>query len=100
MPSRTKKVATTMAALPSIPKELIDHFVTGPMTGAATALVTLVAIASSTPSTTIQKAPAWSTATASERIFSASAGPRPRAPGSTEVGRSTPRRWSTPRRTS
>ena len=35
MPSRTKKVATTMAALPSIPKELIDHFVTGPMTGEA-----------------------------------------------------------------
>ena len=35
MPSRTKKVAAIMAALPSIPKELIDHFVTGPMTGDA-----------------------------------------------------------------
>ncbi len=35
MPSRTKKVAASMAALPSIPKELIEHFVTGPMTGDA-----------------------------------------------------------------
>jgi len=35
MPSRTKKVAAAMAALPSIPKELIDHFVSGPMTGEA-----------------------------------------------------------------
>ena len=28
-------IAVRMAALPSIPKELIDQFVTGPMTGDA-----------------------------------------------------------------
>ena len=31
MPSKTKTAATAGTALPSIPKELIDHFVTGPM---------------------------------------------------------------------
>jgi transposase-like protein len=31
MPSKTKTVATAGTALPSIPRELIDHFVTGPM---------------------------------------------------------------------
>lgn len=39
MPSRTKlknaAIAAKSAALPKIPKELIDQFVTGPMTGAA-----------------------------------------------------------------
>jgi putative transposase len=35
MPSKTKKVEMAMAKLPSIPKELIDHFVKGPMTGEA-----------------------------------------------------------------
>ena len=35
MPSKTKKVELAMAKLPSIPKELIDHFVKGPMTGEA-----------------------------------------------------------------
>ena len=35
MPSKTKKVAAAMAALPSIPKVLIDQFVTGPMSGEA-----------------------------------------------------------------
>ena len=34
MPSKTKAVKATMA-LPSIPKELIDLFVTGPMSGDA-----------------------------------------------------------------
>ena len=31
MPSKTKTAAAARTALPSIPKELIDHFVTGPM---------------------------------------------------------------------
>jgi transposase-like protein len=31
MPSKTKTAATAGTALPSIPRELIDHFVTGPM---------------------------------------------------------------------
>ena len=31
MPSKMKAVKAAMAALPSIPKELIDQFVTGPM---------------------------------------------------------------------
>ena len=35
MPSKTKTVKTAMAALPSIPKELIDQFVTGPMSAEA-----------------------------------------------------------------
>jgi putative transposase len=39
MPSKTKEknaaIAAKMAALPSVPKELIDHFVHGPMTGEA-----------------------------------------------------------------
>jgi len=35
MPSKTKAVKTAMAALPSIPKELIDQFVTGPMSAEA-----------------------------------------------------------------
>jgi transposase-like protein len=35
MPSKTKKVAAAMAALPSIPEELIDQFVTGPMSAEA-----------------------------------------------------------------
>ena len=30
MPSKTKKAIAVAAALPSIPKELIDQFVTGP----------------------------------------------------------------------
>jgi putative transposase len=39
MPSKTKlknaAIAAKSAALPKIPKELIDQFVTGPMTGEA-----------------------------------------------------------------
>jgi transposase-like protein len=35
MPSKTKKSAKAAAALPRIPKELIDAFCTGPMTGEA-----------------------------------------------------------------
>ena len=39
MPSRTKEknaaIAAMSAALPKIPKELLDQFVTGPMTGEA-----------------------------------------------------------------
>ncbi|MEO6745930.1 MAG: IS256 family transposase, partial [Caldimonas sp.] len=35
MPSKTKAVKSAMTALPSIPKELIDLFVTGPMSGEA-----------------------------------------------------------------
>jgi putative transposase len=35
MPSKTNAVKAAMAALPSIPKELIDLFVTGPMSGDA-----------------------------------------------------------------
>ena len=35
MPSKTRSVVTAGTALPSIPKELIDHFVTGPMSAEA-----------------------------------------------------------------
>ena len=35
MPSRSKKVAREVAKLPSIPKELVSQFLTGPMTGEA-----------------------------------------------------------------
>jgi hypothetical protein len=35
MPSRAKKVERAVAKLPSIPKELVDLFLTGPMTGEA-----------------------------------------------------------------
>ena len=35
MPSKAKKLDRDVAKLPSIPKELIDQFVTGPMTGEA-----------------------------------------------------------------
>src|SRR5215211_322989 len=35
MPTKTKKAIAAGAALPSIPKELIDLFVTGPMSGEA-----------------------------------------------------------------
>ena len=35
MPSRSKKVAREVAKLPSIPKELVSVFLTGPMTGEA-----------------------------------------------------------------
>ncbi len=35
MPSKTKKLAASAATLPTIPKELIDQFVSGPMTGEA-----------------------------------------------------------------
>ena len=35
MPSRSKKVAREVAKLPSIPKELVERFLTGPMTEAA-----------------------------------------------------------------
>jgi alcohol dehydrogenase len=35
MPSKAKSAATAGTALPSIPKELIDHFVTGPMSAEA-----------------------------------------------------------------
>ena len=35
MPSRTKKLDRTVAGLPSIPKELVVQFLTGPMTGEA-----------------------------------------------------------------
>ena len=35
MPTKTQKAKAAAAALPSIPKELIDQFVTGPMTGEA-----------------------------------------------------------------
>jgi len=35
MPSKTKAAIAAAAALPSIPKELIDQFVTGPMSGEA-----------------------------------------------------------------
>ena len=33
MPSRVKQLDRTVAKLPSIPKELVDLFLTGPMTG-------------------------------------------------------------------
>src|ERR1700693_5906290 len=35
MPSRAKKLERTVAGLPSIPKELVNQFLTGPMTGEA-----------------------------------------------------------------
>ena len=35
MPSRSKKVTREVAKLPSIPKELVSLFLTGPMTGEA-----------------------------------------------------------------
>src|SRR4051795_4142202 len=35
MPSRTKKLDRVVAGLPSIPKELVAQFLTGPMTGEA-----------------------------------------------------------------
>ena len=35
MLSRTKKVSRDVAKLPSVPKELVAHFLTGPMTGEA-----------------------------------------------------------------
>ncbi len=35
MPSRTKKLDRAVAGLPSIPKELVAQFLTGPMTGEA-----------------------------------------------------------------
>ena len=35
MPSKSKKLAAFAANLPTIPKELIDQFVTGPMSGEA-----------------------------------------------------------------
>jgi transposase-like protein len=41
MPSKTKKVVAAMAALPSIPKELIDPFVSGPMSGEAVNAATM-----------------------------------------------------------
>ena len=42
MPSKTKTAIAAAAALPSIPKELIDQFVTGPMSAeAVTRLVVL-----------------------------------------------------------
>ena len=45
MPSRTKlknaEIAARSAALPKIPKELIDQFVAGPMTGEAVNAATM-----------------------------------------------------------
>ena len=35
MPSKAKKVARDVGKLPSIPKELVAHFLNGPMTGEA-----------------------------------------------------------------
>lgn len=35
MPTKTEKAVAAAAALPSIPKELIDQFCSGPMTGEA-----------------------------------------------------------------
>jgi putative transposase len=35
MPIRTKKLDRAVANLPSIPKELVEHFLAGPMTGEA-----------------------------------------------------------------
>ena len=35
MPSKAKKVTREVAKLPSIPKDLVAHFLTGPMTGEA-----------------------------------------------------------------
>src|SRR6195952_4854847 len=42
MPSKKKSAAAATAALPAIPKELIDHFVTGPMSAEA---VTMASVA-------------------------------------------------------
>jgi putative transposase len=41
MPTKTEKVAAAMAALPKIPKELIDAFYSGPMTGEAVNAATM-----------------------------------------------------------
>src|SRR5438105_12693669 len=41
MPTKTKKSAEAAAALPSIPKELIDAFVSGPMSGEAVNAATM-----------------------------------------------------------
>lgn len=41
MPSKTKKVAAATASLPPIPKELIDQFGSGPMSGEAVNAATL-----------------------------------------------------------
>ena len=41
MPSKTKKVAAATVALPSIPQELIEQFVSGPMSGEAVDVATL-----------------------------------------------------------
>jgi putative transposase len=35
MPSKAKQVDRAVSNLPSIPKELVSHFLTGPMTGEA-----------------------------------------------------------------
>ena len=35
MPSKARKLDRTVATLPSIPKELVNQFLTGPMTGEA-----------------------------------------------------------------
>ncbi|MGH9480349.1 MAG: hypothetical protein ACRD1A_14045 [Terriglobales bacterium] len=35
MPSRAKKLERDVARQPSIPKELVEHFLTGPMSGEA-----------------------------------------------------------------
>ena len=35
MPSKAKRIDRAVAKLPSIPKELVSHFLTGPMTGEA-----------------------------------------------------------------
>ncbi len=35
MPSRAKKLERDVAMLPSVPKELVEHFLTGPMSGEA-----------------------------------------------------------------
>jgi hypothetical protein len=35
MPSRAKRIERDVSKLPSIPKELVAHFLTGPMTGEA-----------------------------------------------------------------
>ena len=35
MPSKAKKLDRAVAKLPSIPKELVEQFLTGPMTGEA-----------------------------------------------------------------
>ena len=35
MPSKAKRINRVVSKLPSIPKELVSHFLTGPMTGEA-----------------------------------------------------------------